>query len=204
MKNLKINALAILAILAISSCSKDDEPVKKVEPVNDEELITNVNVVFTPTTAGGAVVTLGWSDPDGIDGPNAPVFAPITNKFKVGTTYNGVVTILDQSKNPVGNVTEEVLKEAADHQVFYIKTGGLPDFTYTPKADAATNYDANGKPVGLQTRFTTATTAGSGSLRIVLKHEGNKSLEGVAAGLFANATGASDFDITFLGLEAVQ
>ncbi len=203
MKNLKINALAILAILAISSCSKDDEPVKKVEPVNDEELITNVNIVFTPENGGNTVI-LGWSDSDGVDGPNAPVFAPITNRFKTNKTYNGVVTILDQSKNPVGNVTEEVLKEAADHQIFYIKTGGLPDFTYTPKADAATNYDANGKPVGLQTRFTTATTAGSGSLRIVLKHEGNKSLEGVAAGLFANATGASDFDFIFLGLEVVE
>ena len=202
MKNLKINVLAILAILAISSCSKDDEPVKKVEPVNDEELITNVNVVFTPEN-GGNIVTLGWSDSDGVDGPNPPVFAPIVNKFKTNKIYNGVVTILDQSKNPVGNVTEEVLKEAADHQMFYMPTGSLPRFTYTPIANAPTNYDANGKPVGLQTKFET-TFAASGNLRIVLKHEGNKSLEGVAAGLFANATGASDFDIIFLGLEVVE
>ncbi len=201
MKNLRIKTLAIIAIIAISSCSKDDEPQNQTEPVNEEELITTVNVVFTPVGIGNSV-TLSWSDLDG-DSPNPPIFAPIQNRFKVNTTYNGVVTILDQSKNPVDNITEEVIAESADHQLFYIKTGNLPAFNYTPITEVPTNYDTNGKPLGLQTKFVTAGIA-TGSLKIVLKHEGNKSAVGVATGDFTNASGATDFDVTFLGLEVIE
>ena len=201
MKNLRIKTLSIIAIIAISSCSKDNEPQNQPDPVNEEELITTVNVVFTPVGIGNSV-TLSWSDLDG-DGLNPPIFAPIQNKFKVNTTYNGVVTILDQSKNPVDNITEEVIAESVDHQLFYIKTGNLPAFNYTPITEAPTNYDTNGKPLGLQTKFVTTGIA-NGSLKIVLKHEGNKSAIGVATGDFTNASGATDFDITFLGLEVIE
>ncbi len=195
MKNLKVLLVAVVAILAISSCSKDDD--KKTNPVNEVELITTVKIVFTPVGGGNAVV-LQYKDLDG-DGPGVAEVTP-NGTFALNKTYNGEVTILDETKTPADNITEAVQEEAADHQLFYINTGTLPAFTYTPIAEAATNYDANGKPLGLKTKFVT-TTAAIGSLRIILKHEGNKSATGVAAGDFTNATGATDFDVTFTGLK---
>jgi hypothetical protein len=192
MKTLNIKALAILAIMTIFSCSKEDSP-KKDEPVNEEELITTVTAVFTPV-GGGTAVTLKSKDIDG-DGPGTPAIT-ISGSFALNKTYNGEVTILDETKTPADNITEEVQTEAADHQLFYIKTGSLPVFSYTPIATAPTNYDVNGKPLGLKTIFTT-TTAATGSLKIVLRHKGNKSAAGVSGGDITNATGATDFDVTF-------
>ncbi|WP_310556443.1 type 1 periplasmic binding fold superfamily protein [Flavobacterium sp.] len=195
MKNLKIKAVAILAILTITSCSNDDTPII-VPPVNEEELITTVTAVFTPV-GGGNVITLQSKDLDG-DGLGNPVVS-ISGSFALGKTYNGEVTILDETKTPTDNITEEVQTEAVDHQLFYVETGTLPEFAYTPIATSPTNYDSNGNPLGLKTIFVT-TTAATGDLKIILRHEGNKSAPGVSAGDITNATGATDFEVTFTGI----
>ena len=195
MKNLKINALAILAILAISSCSKD-EPAKQPAPVVEEELFTTITAVFTPIGTGN-IVTLRSRDVDG-DGPIRPDIT-ISGPFAQNTTYNGEVTALDETKSPAKDMTEEIQELGAEHQLFYVKTGNLPNFTYTPIAESADNFDANGKPIGLKTKFVT-TSAATGSLKIILKHEGNKSAAGVVNGDFTNATGSTDFEVTFIGI----
>jgi predicted small lipoprotein YifL len=63
MKNLTNNILqvlaAILLVFSLSNCG-DDEPV---EPPNEEELITTVNVAFSPTA--GSAVTMKFYDADG-------------------------------------------------------------------------------------------------------------------------------------------
>jgi hypothetical protein len=195
MKNLKITVLAIIAIISFESCSKD-EVTKKPDPVNEEELITTVTAIFTPV-GGGTAVTLKSKDLDG-DGPNAPEVT-VSSSFALNKTYNGEVTILDESKTPAGNITAEVQTEAVDHQLFYQKTGSLPAFEYTPAADAPTNYDSNGKPLGLKTRLIT-TTAATGTLKITLRHLLNKSGANVSGGDITNAAGATDFEVTFTGL----
>jgi hypothetical protein len=194
MKNLKTLVLAITAIISFNSCSKEE--TKKPDPVNEEELITTVRVVFTPV-GGGSTVTLNYKDLDG-DGPGAATNT-VTGTFALNKTYNGEVFVLDESKNPAGNISEEILVEAVDHQFFYQKTGTLPVFTYTPAATAANNFDSNGKPLGYKTTFVT-TTAATGDLKVTLRHEGNKSASNVAAGDITNATGATDFEVTFTGL----
>ena len=198
MKNLRINVLAILAIITISSCSKDDEVVPVVPPaVNEEEVITTVTTVFTE--AGGTnTVTLKSKDLDG-DGPGAPVITT-TGTFALNKTYNGVVSVLNESVTPAANISTEILAEALDHQFFYQKTGTLPAFVYTPLVDAADNYDSNGKPLGYKTRFVTGATAATGTLTVTLRHLGNKSAPNVANGDITSATGATDFAITYTGL----
>jgi hypothetical protein len=195
MKKLKTAILAFAAILVISSCDKD-EPTKQPDPVNQEELITTVRVVLTPV-GGGSTVTLSYKDLDG-DGP-AVAENNVSGTFGLNKTYNGEIFVLDETKTPADNVSAAILVEAVDHQFFYQKTGTLPSFEYTPATEAANNYDSNGKPLGYKTKFVT-TTAATGSLRVVLKHEGNKSAVGVANGDYTNATGASDFDIIFSGI----
>ncbi len=194
MKNLKTLLLAFAVTLTISSCSKDDEPVVVIPPVvNEEELITTVSAVFTPV-GGGTAVTMKYKDLDG-DGANPPVIT-VSGPFALSKTYNGEVFVLDETKTPADNVSTAILAEAVDHQFFYQKTGNLPIFTYTPIAEAPDNFDTNGKPLGVKTKFVT-TTAATGTLKIILRHEGNKTLAGVANGDITNATGATDFDVTF-------
>lgn len=188
MKNLKLSALLIIAMMAFSSCSDDDDTV--IPPVNEEELITTVEAVFTPS-GGGTAITLRSRDLDG-DGPGAPAIT-VNGSFLQNTTYNGAVTVLNESVSPAENITEEIIAEAEEHQLFYQKTGNLPNFVYATSAD---NLDANGKPIGLKTVFTT-TSAATGTLTIILRHEPNKAATGVAGGDITNAAGSTDFEVTF-------
>ena len=178
-----INTIACVFSFAtlFISCSNENDAT----PVNEEELITTITAVFTPE-GGGSAVTLNSRDLDG-DGPNAPEIT-ISGPFAQNTTYNGVVAFTNESVSPVEDITAEIVAEAEDHQIFYQTTGSLPDFIYSTTAE---NVDANGKPIGLQTVFTT-TTAATGVLKISLIHLPNKTAAGVAAGDPAIAGGNTD------------
>ena len=187
MKNLKITALALVAVLAFSSCSKDDNVTP---PVNENELITTITAIYTPQ-GGGTTVTLQYEDLDG-DGPNAPVVT-VSGPFAQSKTYDGAVTFKNEAANPVINLTPEIITEGVDHQLFYQKTGTLNAFTY---GTAASNFDVNGKVIGLQSVFTTTGVA-TGTLKITLIHQPNKSGVNVAAGDITNAAGSTDAEVTF-------
>ena len=199
MKTLKNILLALLAGLAIASCSKKDDIIAPPATVNEEEVITTVRLVLTPTvnpTAG--VVTMQSSDNDG-NGQNPPVIT-FSGSLAINKTYNGEVFVLNELVLPAKNISAEILAEAADHQFFYKNTGTLPMFNYAPITIAPDNYDTNGKPVGFKTVFATGAAASTGSLTITLRHQGNKTLAGVAAGDITNATGETDFEVTFPGI----
>ncbi|WP_038031018.1 hypothetical protein [Thermonema rossianum] len=152
----------LLAGVFMSACKKDDP-----KPVNESELITTVEVTFTNQNDASDMVTLRWYDEDG-DGPAAPV---ITNgNLKAGATYQAQVKLLDESKSPAEDITEEVQEEAEVHQLYYGFGSGLfASFEYMDQ-------DANGKPLGLQFRVTTgASPVAAQNFTVVLIHEGDKS-----------------------------
>lgn len=186
-KHLKFYALTLFAALAFSSCTKDGAVP---EVVNEEELITTITAVYTPV-GGGTAVTLQYKDLDG-DGANAPVIS-VSGPFEKNKTYNGTVTFKNEATNPAQDITPEILEEGDEHQLFYQKTGTLNAFTY---GTATTNFDKNGKPIGLQSVFVT-TGAASGSLTITLRHEPNKSAANVSTGDITNAAGATDAEVVF-------
>ena len=181
MKTLQSIAIALAITTILTACSNDNQAT----PVNEEELITTITAVFTPE-GGGSAVTLNSRDLDG-DGPNAPEIT-LSGPFAQNTTYNGIVAFTNESVNPAEDITAEIVAEAEDHQIFYQTTGSLPDFIYSTTAE---NVDANGKPIGLETVFTT-TTAATGVLKISLIHLPNKTAAGVAAGDPTNAGGNTD------------
>lgn len=193
MKNLKVKLVVLLVTITFASCNKDDAAAPFPLPINEEEVITTVTAVYTPQ-GGGTAVTLRSRDLDG-NGPNAPIVT-VSSAFDLNKTYDGLVTILNETKNPAGDITTEVKQEAVDHQLFYQKTGTLPNVTYSSNVS---NFDVNGKPLGLQSVFST-TTAATGSLTITLRHLLNKSGTGVSGGDITNAGGATDFVITFPGI----
>jgi hypothetical protein len=186
---LKFCAIALVSTLTFSSCSKDDDE-STAPPVNEEELITTVTAIYTPV-GGGTTVTLQYKDLDG-EGANAPVII-VSSAFAKNKTYNGTVTFKNELANPAEDITPEIVEEGVDHQLFYQKTGTLNAFTY---GTAGSNFDKNGKPVGLQSVFTTTEVA-SGNLTITLRHEPNKSGANVSAGDITNAKGSTDAEVSF-------
>ena len=187
-KQFKFYALALVAALTFSSCSNDDD--NPAPPVNEEELITTVTAIYTPV-GGGTAVTLQYKDLDG-EGANPPVIT-VSSAFEKNKTYNGTVTFKNELANPAEDITPEILEEGVDHQLFYQKTGTLNPFTY---GTASSNFDKNGKPIGLQSVFAT-TGAASGKLTITLRHTPNKSGANVAAGDITNAAGSTDAEVSF-------
>ncbi|NHM05967.1 type 1 periplasmic binding fold superfamily protein [Flavobacterium sp. CYK-4] len=186
MKTLKSLAFLLSVATIFTSCSSDNDS----SPVNEEELITTITVVYTPE-GGGSTITLESKDLDG-DGPDAPVIS-VSGPFAQNTTYQGVVSFKNESVNPAEDITEEIVNEAEDHQIFYQKTGTLNNFTYASDAE---NLDANGKPIGLKSVFTTTNSA-SGTLKITLIHLPNKSAAGVSDGDITNAGGSPDAEAIF-------
>jgi len=172
MKKLGFNLLMVIFLAAtVVSCKKDDGPD------DENELITTVLLTFT-SDGGGVSQTFAWRD---IDMSGSPVIQPIS--LTAGTMYTLSVEILDETKNPAEDITEEIEEEDDEHQIFYFSNpGGLLTLEYQDQ-------DANGLPVGLKMRVV-AGAAGTGTLRAVLKHA-----PGIKDGQFG--TGSTDFDVTF-------
>ena len=178
---MKINKfLPVFLVLAftVASCSKDDDPAP--EAVNEEEVITTMEVTLT---SGASVITLKTQDLDG-DGPNAPVVT-VSGNLAAGTTYDGVMKFLNELESPAEDITEEVEEEDLDHQVFFTVGSGL---------DVTTEYsnnDSAGNPLGTQFKLI-AGSASSGNLTFTLVHEPTKPNTGLAS-----AGGSTDIETTF-------
>ncbi|MBT8285068.1 MAG: type 1 periplasmic binding fold superfamily protein, partial [Flavobacteriaceae bacterium] len=161
-----------------ASCSYNDNPV----PVNEEEIITTINVSMVPN-GGGDTITLQSRDLDG-DGPNAPVVT-ISGNFVSNIVYGGAIVLLNETEAPAENITDELEEEDEEHQFFYTVSGGLDATT-----DYA-NFDDDGNPLG--TLFTLSTGAAStGNLGFTLRHEPTKPNTGLA-----DAGGETDLVVTF-------
>ena len=184
MKNLKLYGLLIFSVVTLASCS-DDEEIVLPPIINEEELITTVT---TTLVGGGQTITLTSKDLDGGDGPNDPVVT-VSGPLLANTTYTGSVSFLNETENPVEDITSEVVTEGVDHQVFYQFPPELGTFAYT-------DTDANGKPIGVTFTFTTQ-NATSGNLIVTLRHLPKKSAAGVASGNIANAAGSTDAQVSY-------
>jgi len=170
--------LMLLGIVVVLSGCKKDDP----EPEDENELITTVQLKFTD---GTNVQTFQWRDIDG-DGGAAPTIQNIA--LKANKTYKLDVSLLDESKTPAEDITEEVEKESDEHLlVFTSSPSALLTYTYGDK-------DANNFPIGITGSLKTA-AAGTGTLQVVLRHQppvnGMRQKNGTAT------PGSTDVDVTF-------
>jgi len=168
------------AILCISMFSCDDE---MPTPPEEEELITTL--IYELTATDQPTVTMRFEDLDG-DGGVEPTVTGGT--IKAGVTYEGAITLLNESESPSENITLEVQEEDDEHQFFFTNT-----------FDGVVNYadtDDNDKPVGLVTTLLAADT-GTGDLTITLVHEPVKDATNVEQGDITNADGSIDIEVTF-------
>lgn len=174
-----LSALAILAVLAVSSCKKD-----KVEG-NDEEVITTLQVTLTPS-GGGAPLTYTYDDPDG-PGGTAPTIQEIV--LAPATTYAVSLTLLNKTVTPADNITTEISAEAEAHRFYYSVTGG--NILISGLDD-----DANGVPLGLTSSWTT-TTVGTGKVKITLRHYPGTPPNKEVADPVTSAKSGTDIEVEF-------
>lgn len=195
-----IAALVISSLALLISCKKKD-PV----PENIPELITRATITFTPSGgSSGSSVIVTATDPDNIGAQDIKVDGPIN--LAKGTTYTLTIQLVNGLYKPTDsgyNVSKQVEAEGDAHQFFFSWNTGL--FS-NPSGDGnidnrndPVNYgvsvDKNGRPVGLITMWTTASTpsSGSNSFRVLLKHQ-----PGIKSNVSTSADGESDFDLTFM------
>lgn len=165
--------------LSITACEKD--PVKNPQPVNEEELITTIKLTFTDSADVNNVVTAMFKDADG-EGGNAPGQHD-TIRLAANKTYFTSIEILDESKNPAEDITEEVKEERDEHMFFYHPENINIDVFYNDK-------DSKNLPVGLSTTWKTKGT-GNGKIKVILKHQPD-----VKNG--TEAPGETDVEISFV------
>src|SRR5688572_22097059 len=120
MKKLMKHLVLVLSFSSIIlSCRKKDDPIpSNPQNPNEEELITTLKLILTEDGTG-TVYTFVFKDLDG-DGGNSPVKDNIV--LPANKTYAGQVVLLDETKNPVDSISNEVLEEGDEHQFFYTIT----------------------------------------------------------------------------------
>lgn len=193
MKNLKKVSLYLLAVLAFgfASCESEDP-----EKENDQEVITDVTLKFQELNASnalvGSVLSFKASDPQGIEVGKTPTIQPIS--LAKGKKYQMTIEVTNAIENE--DITKEILEEAAAHQFFFL--GQVFDSSFFSIQYA----DAGGIALGLKTTVTISSSTGTNnsSMRVVLRHDLNKSFAGASNPNFANfalAGGDTDLDITF-------
>jgi hypothetical protein len=171
--------LLLMAVLLFSQCNTEDP-----EPENEEELITTLEMTFSPV-GGGDDVVFSVYDEDG-DGPIEPVYTNGT--LAANTDYNVAIEVRNDVENE--DITAEIIEEDEEHQFFFQTAVSLfLEFSYE---DA----DDNGDPIGLSTIFY-AQEPSNGTLTVTLRHEPNKSADGARNGDPSNAGGETDIQATF-------
>ena len=149
---------------------------------DENELITTVKLNFT---AGGTTQSFSYSDSDG-EGGKAPIIATVN--LKANTTYTMTIEILDESKMPINNITDEVSTERDEHLFIYTPSpANLFTYTYGDK-------DSRNLNVGLTGSVKTGVMA-TGKLKVQLRHQ--PPINGKATKDGTTTPGSDDVNIDF-------
>jgi hypothetical protein len=196
--NMKLPLLLLAVLFALSSCTSDD-PL----PENEEELITDVTLIFTEVDANGNTIgnpiEFTASDSEGIELGSSPSIETIS--LTVGKRYLLAIELYNSVENE--DITEEILEEADEHQFFFLGTAfasssiGSPVLTYTYDDE-----DDDGNPIGLRgfVQVSSEPVFNNAQFRLVLRHDLNKNFSGANNPNWENfvqAGGETDLDITF-------
>lgn len=190
-----ISSLLLLLSVFIFSCEKDD-PVPEI----DQELITDITLLFEEVDETGAVIPgkmfeVVAKDAQGISLGSTPEIEDITSLVP-GKSYQLSIKLFNDIANE--DMTEEVAEHGDEHQFYFLGSSlvgnaAFLEYTYLDQ-------DENGYPLGLQGTVSVSENVSAGSFRVVLRHGLNKASGGADQPSFENyetAGGESDLDITF-------
>lgn len=179
-----MNKTILKTIVILTSIVLFMQCKKEPKRVNENELITRVDLLFTDST-DNSTQTFLYCVNDAIFQNRKDTIQLFAN-----TTYGLQLKLYNsQSETNIDTVTFEIENEAEEHQLFVISSR-IADFFYL---DA----DQNNYPIGLISTFTTGNSSSSiDNFRVLLIHEPNKAATGVKDGNSANAGGSTDVDAT--------
>lgn len=153
------------------------------EPVNEEELITALELHFT-SSGGTEQKLMSFMDADGAGGTSPVVLA---DTLSADSVYTVQAVLYREGADLPEDITGEILAEATDHQFFFAVNVANASITYA-------DVDANGHPVGLLTNWAMG-AASTGIVTVTLRHQPDKSAAGVSGGDITNAGGETDIDV---------
>ena len=193
MKNLQKLPLYLFAALTMgfASCESEDP-----EKENEGEVITDVTLKFQEVDASnnpiGTAVSFKASDPQGIEVGASPTIQTVN--LTRGKKYLMTIEVFNGIAKE--DITKEILAEAAEHQFYFLGAA------FTSNIMTIAYADAGGIALGLRNLVTVSSSPGTNntSMRVVLRHDLNKSFTGANNPNFANfvqAGGETDLDITF-------
>ncbi len=176
---LSLLATAFLVIASLSGCKKDS-----AAPENEEELITTIKLTFIETNTNNAPLVFTFKDADG-PGGNAPT---VNDQIVLAAnkTYNCTVQVLDESKTPAEDITDEIKAESVDHQFYFTASSGLNI------AVSGLDTDSKGQPLGVNSVWTTRAASGPGTVTVTLKHK-----PGAKGANDAITVGETDIEVAF-------
>lgn len=145
-------------ILGATACKKIDTP-----DVQEQELITKAKLTFTG--AGGSQ-TFRYHVQNGFGSGTPGTIAIDTIKLAPNTSYAVSVQILNESENPVEDITAEILAEQLEHLFLFSPTpatgAGALTFSNGLKDSEGNNFNLSGTM--------NSGAAGTGSLDMYLMH----------------------------------
>jgi hypothetical protein len=177
---LHLSLVALLTASVFTACKKD-----KGES-NEEEVITTLQLTFTPQ-GGGAPLVYKFEDADGPGGA-APVIDQIV--LAPSKSYNVALQLFNKTANPVEDITEEVEEESDAHRFYFAPAAGS-NITVSNL-----DKDGNGIDLGLNSVWTTGAAA-TGSIKITLRHYPAVPPNKAAGDLVDSQKSATDLDPTF-------
>ena len=182
--------------LCLTSCEKED-PVPEV----DQEVITDVTLLFSEVDESGEIVAgSGFEvvarDAEGISLGNFPEIDTIEG-LEAGKKYLLQISLYNGIAGE--DVTVEVAEDDTEHQFYFLGSTLVGETAFL--SYEYNDEDSNAQPVGLRGYVTVGSPAiATGTFRIVLRHDLNKTFEGSNDPNFENfeqAGGETDLDVTF-------
>ncbi len=174
--------MAFVGLLVFSTSCKKFEAGEN----NEEEVITTMNLHFTPQ-GGGTTLVYSFDDADG-PGGNSPSQSEIL--VDANTTYAVRLELLNKTTNPPDTVTNDVLEEAAAHRFYYTPSGG--------NTLSITNLDKdeNAVPLGITSDWTTGAPS-AGTITITLRHYPGTPPDKQTADLVNSPKSSTDLSVVF-------
>jgi hypothetical protein len=182
----------ILELIFLTGCVED--PIRESAP----ELITKAVLTFTPDF--GSPIVVSATDPDGEGVQDISADGTIT--LEQNKSYNLTIALFNELADPTSpefNITNEVEEAGDEHIFFFAWTNNL--FS-TPQGNGnidnrndAIGYDdedLTGLPIGLSTQWTAGSQMGSGTFRVLLKHQ-----PGQKSAISGATDGETDLELTF-------
>jgi hypothetical protein len=147
---MKIISLAFIATtLIFSACKEDHIDPTKPKDNNAQELITTVVLNgYNANNPTANQFSVKWEDVDG-DGGNSPTIDTLT--LDSGINYRAQVLMIDKTKTPYDTISNEVILEGADHQMFYTLSDNLTSKLNFERLDMDSNNPP--LPIGLDIKI---------------------------------------------------